>query len=86
LYVSITSERYCLLLMDIVVLNSKPVKCVLVCFHVDDLNMKREFNGLKVALNFLGMKKGVIVTHNQSDFYEIEDITMEFVLAWKYLA
>jgi predicted AAA+ superfamily ATPase len=69
----------------VVIDNGKAVSCVQVCYKVDDLNMKREMNGLKTALNYFGMKEGVIVTHNQSDIFEFEEVVIKLMPAWKFM-
>ncbi len=33
------------------------------------MNMKREIDGLISALDFFGLNEGVIVTHDQTDFF-----------------
>ena len=71
---------------DFVVMDKgKAVSCVQVCYTVDDLNMKRELYGLKIALDFFKMKKGVIVTYNQSDLFEIEGVTIKLIPIWQYM-
>ena len=71
---------------DFVVMNKgKADRCVQVCYRLDDLNMKRELEGLKSAMDYFGMKEGVIVTHNQSDLFEYEGITIKLVQAMKFL-
>ncbi len=71
---------------DFVVINKdKAVECIQVCWQVDDMNMKREIDGLINALNFFGLKKGVIVTHDQTDFFEIEGISIQLIPSWEYL-
>ena len=71
---------------DFVVMNKgRAIKCVQVCWQVDDMNMKREIQGLKSALDFFGLKDGVIVTHNQTDLFEIESVSVKLIPAWKYM-
>jgi len=71
---------------DFVVMNKgRAIKCVQVCWQVDDMNMKREIQGLKSALDFFGLKDGVIVTYNQTDLFEIEGISIKLTPAWKYM-
>ena len=65
--------------------KGKVIKCIQVCWHVDDMNMKREIYGLKSALDFFGLKDGVLVTHEQTDLFEIEDISIKLVPAWRYM-
>ena len=71
---------------DFVVMNKgKADSCVQVCYRIDDLNMKRELYGLKSALDYFGMKEGVIVTHNQTDLFEYEGVTIKIIPAWKFM-
>ena len=65
--------------------KGKADSCVQVCYRIDDLNMKRELEGLKSALDYFGMNEGVIVTHNQSDLFEDGRITIKLIPAWKYI-
>ena len=45
-----------------------------VCYHINDDNFEREMNGLQDAMRQLKVKKGWIVTMNQSDFFEVKDV------------
>ena len=66
--------------------KGKVIKCVQVCWELDDMNQKREISGLNSALRFFGLKEGVIVTHDQSDLFEIDDIFIKLIPGWKYLS
>ena len=71
---------------DFVVMNKgKAVNCIQVCYRMDDLNMKRELDGLKSALDYFGLNKGLIVTHNQSDLFEDEKVKIKLIPAWKFM-
>ena len=71
---------------DFVLLNKgKVIQCIQVCWQVDDMNMKREVFGLKSALDFFGLKEGVIVTHSQTDLFDIEGTTVKLIPACKYM-
>jgi hypothetical protein len=71
---------------DFVLLNKGIViQCIQVCWQVDDMNMKREVFGLKSALDFFGLKEGVIVTHSQTDLFDIEGTTVKLIPAFKYM-
>lgn len=71
---------------DFVVMHKgKATKCVQVCWQVDDMNMNREIQGLKSALDFFGLKEGVIVTYNQTDLFNVEGISIKLMPAWKYM-
>ena len=65
--------------------KGKPLKCVQVCWQVDDMNMKREIHGLKSALDFFGLKEGVILTHNQTDLFDIEGTIVKLIPACYYM-
>jgi predicted AAA+ superfamily ATPase len=69
-------EHYCLLLVNNV--------CIQVCYNLTDMNMDRELNGLKIALDYFKMKEGTIVTHNQTDLFEKDGTTIKLIPAWKY--
>jgi predicted AAA+ superfamily ATPase len=72
---------------DFVVMNKGNVaRCLQVCYRVDDLNMKRELEGLKSALDYFGMKEGVIVTHNQSDTIDYKGIALKLIPAYEYMS
>ena len=46
---------------------------------INDENFDREFNGLLGAMQNLGLKEGYIVTLNQSDLFEKEDMTIKML-------
>ncbi len=72
---------------DFVVLSQgKAIHCIQVCYNIDDINMKRELDGLKSALDYFKLKEGLVVTYNQTDLFEYEGVTIKFIPAWKYLA
>ena len=72
---------------DFVVMEKgKAVACIQVCWQVDDMNMKREISGLKTALDYFGLQGGVIVTHDQSDLFEVDGVTIKVVPAREYMA
>jgi len=71
---------------DFVIMNKeKAIKCIQVCWQVDDMNMKREIYGLKSAIDFFGLKDGVVLTHDQTDLFEIEGISIKLIPARKYM-
>jgi hypothetical protein len=53
--------------------------------NIYDMNMKREIHGLKSALDFFGLKEGVILTYNQTDLFEIEGVSIKLTPVWKYM-
>lgn len=71
---------------DFVVMEKEKVtKCIQVCWRVDEMNMQREIFGLKNALDFFGLKEGIIVTHDQADLFEFEGFSVKLIPAWKYM-
>ncbi|MFZ5431887.1 MAG: ATP-binding protein [Bacteroidota bacterium] len=72
---------------DFVVMEKgKAVACIQVCWKVDDMNMKREISGLKTALDYFGLREGIIVTHDQSDLFEVDGTTIKVVPAREFMA
>lgn len=72
---------------DFVVMEKgKAIACIQVCWKVDDMNMKREISGLKTALDYFGLQEGIIVTHDQSDLFEVDGTTIKLVPAREFMA
>jgi uncharacterized protein len=69
----------------IVMKNGKTEHCIQVCYQLNDMNMNREFQGLKTALNYFNLKEGIIVTHNQTDLFETDGTVIKLIPAWKFL-
>lgn len=71
---------------DFVVMDKgKAAHCIQVCYRVDDINMKRELKGLKSAMEFFGLKDGVILTYDQTDIFELEGYTIKLIPTWIFL-
>lgn len=67
---------------DFIAVDKDSVKLALqVCLTINDDNFDREFNGLLVAMKNLGCGDGYIVTLNQSDSFEKEDMTIKMIPA-----
>jgi predicted AAA+ superfamily ATPase len=72
---------------DFVAMEHGNVKqLVQVCYFVDNMNFKREYEGLKEAMNYFGVKTGVIVTFNQQDRFEENGLTIQLIPAHRYLS
>jgi len=56
-----------------------------VCYKLTEDNKTREMNGILEALNKFGLQKGLILTYNQDDNFEIEGKLIEVVPVWKWL-
>ena len=69
----------------VVMKNGRPQHCIQVCYYLNDMNMERELQGLKSALDFFKMKEGVIVTHDQTDLFESDGTIIRLIPAWKYV-
>jgi predicted AAA+ superfamily ATPase len=70
---------------DFITLEKSAVKeAIQVCLTVNDENFDREYNGLLGAMQNLGLKEGCIVTLNQSDLFEIDDMTIKMVPAYEF--
>jgi uncharacterized protein len=57
--------------------NSKPVGLIQACYNLNRDNLKRELDGLFEAMLFFGMKKGIIVTLEQNDIFNKEDMQVK---------
>ena len=65
---------------DFITMEKNTVKeAIQVCLTINDENFDREFNGLLGAMQNLGLKEGYIVTLNQSDLFEKEDMTLKML-------
>ena len=65
--------------------NNRVKEAIQVCLTVNDENFDREFNGLFEAMQNLGLKKGCIVTLNQSDTFEKEGMVVRMIPAHLFL-
>lgn len=60
--------------------KNKITQCFQVCSVLTDDNKEREINGIKEAMNYFSLKKGIILTENQTD--QIDGITIMPVYQW----
>jgi predicted AAA+ superfamily ATPase len=71
---------------DFITMEKSAVKeAVQVCLTIDDENFEREYGGLLVAMQNLGIKDGSIVTLNQSDTFEKDGMTISMIPAHVFL-
>src|SRR3989339_83551 len=56
-----------------------------VCYKLDDLNKKREIDGLLEAMRKFNLKKGTILTYDQQDEFIIENKKIFIIPLWKWL-
>jgi predicted AAA+ superfamily ATPase len=60
-------------------------EAIQVCLTVNDENFDREYDGLLGAMQHLDLKKGSIVTLNQSDTFEKENMVIKMIPASEFL-
>jgi predicted AAA+ superfamily ATPase len=65
--------------------DEKITEAVQVCWELTDLNREREINGLIEAVNFLELKRGLILTNSQEEILELNGKIIEIKPAWKWL-
>lgn len=71
---------------DFIVMEKNAVKeAIQVCLTVDDENFNREYNGLLMAMQNLGLKEGSIVTLNQSDIFEKDGMQIKMIPVSEFL-
>ncbi len=71
---------------DFVVFDQE--KCVLaiqVCEEIHSDNKDREISGILEALRFFNLKKGIIVTKNQKDDLQYDDIEIELIPWYEFV-
>jgi predicted AAA+ superfamily ATPase len=56
-------------------------EAIQVCLAIDDENFDREYSGLLMAMQNLGINEGSIVTLNQSDTFEKDGMTIRMIPA-----
>ena len=72
---------------DFVVMEKNRItRAVQVCTHITDENFDREYNGLVEAMKMLGVPQGTIVTLDQRDRFEQEDMVVTMIPAHEYLS
>ncbi len=65
--------------------KGKPIQLVQACYHIDDENFDREYNGLLEAMQFFDIKEGVIVTMEQKDEFDKDGFNIKFVPAYEFM-
>lgn len=64
---------------------NKGIIAIQVCLTVNDENFDREYNGLLGAMQHLGLKEGSIITLNQTDVFEKDDMVIKMIPASEFL-
>ena len=66
-------------------LKGQPQKAIQVCYHINDLNFEREYNGLLEAMKAFQLEEGCIVTLNQEDTFSKDGYTIQMIPAYRFL-
>lgn len=72
---------------DFVVNPTEPknIQLIQVCWELTSENEEWEIRGLRRAMELFALKKGTIITHNQSDSIMLEDSEISVVPAWEFV-
>jgi hypothetical protein len=65
--------------------NGSVTELIQVCYELTPDNLKRELNGLLLAMRFFNLQKATIVTFSNTDFLKEEVYEIEVVPAYKFL-
>ncbi len=65
--------------------REKITEVIQVCFDFNEDNEQREINGLLEAINKFKLKRGLILTFNQDDEFELEGKSVVLLPVWKWL-
>ena len=60
-------------------------QAIQVCYTLDENNRGRELAGLKAGCDFLKLKKGLILTFDQTDQFEYKNLTVNIVPVYQWL-
>lgn len=70
---------------DFITMEKNALKeAVQVCLTINDENFDREYNGLLEAMQNLGLQKGFIITLNQSDTFEKDNMIIKMIPASEF--
>ena len=66
--------------------NNRIIQAIQVTTNLSDKKVKeREINGLVEAMNTYNLNKGLIITENEEETIEIDDIKIKVIPIWKWL-
>ena len=65
--------------------KEKITQAIQVCYDFNEENKDREINGLLECLNKFKLKKGLILTFNQEDKFEINGKNIILKPVWKWM-
>ena len=66
--------------------REKIIQAIQVCYEFNDENQDREIKGLVEAMTELKLKKGLILTYNQEDKFEIKGKQITLKPVWRWLS
>ncbi len=69
----------------IIKLGTRPVCAIQVCWEVTERNRKREITGLIEACKTLRLTEGFVLTYDQEQQLQVEDIKIHILPVWKWL-
>lgn len=61
------------------IIQKKNLEAIQVCYELDLDNQQRELNGLVEGMKKINATQGVIITHHQDDFFEIEGMKIKVI-------
>ncbi|BAL81689.1 ATP-binding protein [Caldisericum exile] len=70
---------------DFIAVKDKELTPIQVTYEINDTNREREIEGIVEACKFLGVKKGLIITYDEEETFEIHDIEVEIIPIYKWL-
>ena len=65
--------------------GSLVTEAIQVCYSLNNENKEREVNGLLAALKKFKMKKGIIITFDQEEEFNVADKKIKLIPIWKWL-
>lgn len=64
--------------------KGKPVALIQVCMDLGSDSLEREMAGIREAMEFFKMNRGLIITHNQEDIFSFGDQTINVIPFYKW--
>jgi len=65
--------------------KNKITHLIQACYNLNEENKDREINGILKSMNKFNLKKGLILTLNQKDEFQIENKQIIVMPVWKWL-
>lgn len=67
------------------IVKKKKLEAIQVCYELNSDNQQRELNGLIEGMKKINSTQGVIITHHQDDFFEIEGMKIKIIPVMNWL-